>query len=588
MGYGRHGNRSSSPGVGQADDPPPRHPGEPVTRRALLPGLVFCLAACGHQSSTAGAVPVSTSAEITAADLETRLRIFADDSMQGRRSGTEGNRKGTDYIAAEAQRIGLSPAGERGGWFQTVPMVNRDIAKETTLEVDDTSYSPWSDFIPRDQGVGARAVDGAQVVFGGVVGDSTELLSHDEAAGKLVVVAVGPDSTGQPSGTVNRAATTALFPTAAGIAVATLDAISPADQAGLRQGSARLALPDSQPATPAFMYVSSRLARALMGGETLAEARVGDPGRTVHGIVRFSESPPPFPARNVVAVLPGGDPTLRGEYVAIGAHNDHEGIAPVAVDHDSLRAVNAVMRPRGANDPSGVTPTAEQQRRITAMLDSLGKIHRPRRDSILNGADDDGSGTVSVLEIAEKLARGPDRPKRSILFVWHTGEELGLLGSDWFTRHPTVPRDSIVAQLNIDMVGRGDAADIAGGGPGYLQMIGSRRLSTELGDIVEETNEKGKFGFDFDYSYDAVGHPDNYYCRSDHYMYARFGIPIAFFSTGAHRDYHQVTDEPQYIDYAKMARVASLVEATALAVADLDHRVVVNGPKPNPWAVCKQ
>jgi hypothetical protein len=557
----------------------------------LASGLAagICLsAACGHPSSAAAPIPTTTSAEITAGDLETRLRIFADDSMQGRRSGTEGNKKGTDYIAAEARRIGLEPAGENGGWFQTVPMVNREISKETALEVNDTSYSPWSDFIPRDQGVGARPVDGAQAVFGGVVGDSTELCSRDQAAGKLVVVAVGLDSTGKPSGTVNRAAMTALFPTAAGIAVATLDAISPTDQVGLRQGSARLALPDSQPATPAFMYVSSRLARALMGGETLAEARVGDPGRTVHGVVAFSEAAPAFPARNVVAVLPGIDPTLRGEYVAIGAHNDHEGIAPQAVDHDSLRGFNAVMRPRGANDPSGLEHTAGQQQRIATILDSLRKVHKPRQDSILNGADDDGSGTVSVLEIAEKMAKGSDRPKRSVLFVWHTGEELGLLGSDWFTRHPTVPRDSIVGQLNIDMVGRGDAADIAGGGPGYLQMIGSRRLSTELGGLVERVNEEGTFGFDFDYTYDADGHPDNYYCRSDHYMYARFGIPIAFFSTGAHRDYHQVTDEPQYIDYAKMARVASLVEATALAVANLDHRVVVNGPKPNPWAVCKQ
>jgi Zn-dependent M28 family amino/carboxypeptidase len=207
---------------------------------------------------------------------------------------------------------------------------------------------------------------------------------------------------------------------------------------------------------------------------------------------------------------------------------------------------------------------------------------------VLNGADDDGSGSVAVLEVAEQLAKGPARPKRSVLFVWHTAEEMGLLGSDWFTRHPTVPRDSIVAQLNVDMIGRGTATDRPGGGPAYLQMIGSRRLSTELGDLIDRVNAEGKHGFRFDYQYDADGHPDNYYCRSDHYMYARFGIPIAFFTTGSHLDYHQLTDEPQYIDYDKMARVASLIGDVALQVADLDHRLVVDKPKPDPEGVCKQ
>ena len=195
---------------------------------------------------------------------------------------------------------------------------------------------------------------------------------------------------------------------------------------------------------------------------------------------------------------------------------------------------------------------------------------------------------MSTLEIAEALASSPDRPKRSVLFVWHTAEELGLLGSDWFTRHPTVPRDSIVAQLNIDMIGRGGATDIKGGGPDYVQLIGSRRLSTELGDLVERVNTEGKHGLAFNYDWDADSHPDNSYCRSDHYMYARYGIPITFFTTGGHLDYHQLTDEAEYIDFAKMARVASLVEDVARQVADLDHRVVVDKPKPDPEGSCKQ
>jgi len=217
---------------------------------------------------------------------------------------------------------------------------------------------------------------------------------------------------------------------------------------------------------------------------------------------------------------------------------------------------------------------------IHVNVDSLRRIRPAHLDSINNGADDDGSGTVAALEIAQNLAAAPVKPKRSILFVWHTGEEAGLLGSRWFTDHPTVPRDSIVAQLNMDMVGRGEAIDLAGGGPNYLQLVGTRRVSTELGDIVEKVNAERKTPFKFDYQYDANGDPNRIYCRSDHYMYARYGIPIA--------DYHQVTDEVQYINYEHMERVAEFVKDIAVRVANLDHRPVVDKPVGSPTAACVQ
>jgi Zn-dependent M28 family amino/carboxypeptidase len=206
----------------------------------------------------------------------------------------------------------------------------------------------------------------------------------------------------------------------------------------------------------------------------------------------------------------------------------------------------------------------------------------------MNGADDDGSGTVAVLEIAEAMALSNDKPKRSMLFVWHVAEELGLIGANHFTRNPTLPRDSIVAQLNIDMIGRGGPGEEAGGGPGYLQLIGWRRLSNQLGDVIESVNKTRKQPFTFDLKYDATGHPEQFYCRSDHYMYARYGIPIAFFSTGGHGDYHQVTDEPQYVDYTKLLNVTQLIHDAGKAVANLAQRPVVDGPKPNPEAQCRQ
>jgi len=189
------------------------------------------------------------------------------------------------------------------------------------------------------------------------------------------------------------------------------------------------------------------------------------------------------------------------------------------------------------------------------------------------------------------------KPKRSMIFIWHVGEEEGLFGSEYFTDHPPVPRDSVVAELNIDMIGRGGAGDVTGnrmdrsrirGGPDYLQLIGSRRLSSELGNLAEAVNLAGGRPLRFDYSMDANGHPQDIYCRSDHWSYARYGIPIIFFTTGGHADYHQLTDEPQYIDYDRLTRVTSFVAALAARVADLDHRVAVDQPVVGPKGECRQ
>lgn len=305
---------------------------------------------------------------------------------------------------------------------------------------------------------------------------------------------------------------------------------------------------------------------------------------------RFSANAPTGTARNVIAVIRGSDPALRDEFVAIGAHNDHVGTRPDALDHDSLRAYNLELQRRGAPiwDRRLSAWRAALRDSIRINVDSLRRIRPVRRDSVYNGADDDGSGTVAVLEIAEAIAAMPVKPKRSILFVWHTGEEAGLLGSKWFADHPTIPRDKIVAQLNIDMVGRGGAADIAGGGPRYLQLMGSRRISTELGDLIEQVNSTEKMPFSIDYSWDANGHPERIYCRSDHWNYARYNIPITFFTTGLHADYHQLTDEPQYIDYDHLMRVTQLVRDVAVRVANLDHRPRIDKPVTDPTAACVQ
>ena len=519
-----------------------------------------------------------TTAAITATDLMTHLYIIADDSMMGRQAGTVYNTKGTDYIASQLKKFGVRPGGENGTYFQNVGILNVTVSTTKPLTVDGQNFTATKDFIPRQ----AHPFNGEQVIFGGRFGD-TSWITPDQAAGKIVVLATPLRPDGKPTWFNMRQPISVRYQRSAGIAVVGMDGMTEGDWKPLLEIAQLLDDPAAEPqdllAPFGFMYVTKAMANAMMGA-SIDGMKPGTLGKTMTGAPAF-DSVRAVPGRNVIGIIDGSDPKLRGEYVAMGAHNDHIGFQPVAVDHDSLKAFNAVALPEGADSvPRTMTPDM-----IVAFREHLQKLREanpPRKDSIYNGADDDGSGTVSVLEIAEAFAKNPVKPKRSLLFVWHTGEELGLFGSTFFTDHPTVPRDSIVAQLNLDMVGRGGAADVTGktkliiqdrrivgggeeihGGPDYLQLVGSRRLSTELGDLVETVNKTEKKPLKFDYSIDADGHQSSIYCRSDHYSYARYGIPITFFTTGGHSDYHQLTDEPEYIDYEHMARVATLVKDIA-------------------------
>jgi hypothetical protein len=559
-----------------------------------VPNLLAFLLLVPAAASAQTALPLThaprpTVPAITAADLMTRLYVYAADSMMGRRAGTPYNLKATAYIAEEARRMGLVPAGDGGTYFQNVPLVRETVDSTSTLASGGVVLRVFTDFLPRRLGSGThRSLGGVRAVYGGPL-DRADSLPASAARGRLVIFSLPP---GQVR--VNQRALVRRLGDAAGLAVTGLELIPPQFLTRLREPTVTLAEPAGAESTLMVLQVTTRAAQVLLGAplDSLRAGALG-PAITAH-LVLTSE---PAPARNVVALVRGGDPALRGEVVAIGAHNDHLGVG-AALDHDSIRIFNHLVRPEGADDGRN-QPTAAQQAEVDSLLAAYRAAHpgADRPDSIYNGADDDGSGTVSVLEIAQRIATLPVKPKRSILFVWHTGEELGLLGSRWFTDHPTVPRDSIVAQLNIDMIGRGDSADQVGrttdgvamyGSPDLLFLVGSRRLSTELGDLVERVDRADHHGLALNYAFDADGHPSNIYCRSDHYSYARYGIPVVFFTTGLHEDYHQVTDEPEYIDYAHMARVAAFIEDVAVHVADLDHRVVVDHPKPDPEGACRQ
>ncbi|MBS1703347.1 MAG: M28 family peptidase [Armatimonadetes bacterium] len=240
--------------------------------------------------------------------------------------------------------------------------------------------------------------------------------------------------------------------------------------------------------------------------------------------------------QNIVAIVEGSDPKLKSEYVAFGAHYDHIGWNP------NLKG-----------------------------------------DQIFNGADDDGSGTCSILNIAEAALKAPARPKRSLLFVWHCGEEKGLWGSAYFNQHPTVPKENIVAQLNIDMIGRSKPAGNTNPlnktltGPNAVYVIGTTMMSTRLGEIVHGVNAK-YLKIDYDKQYDDPKDPNRFFYRSDHYNYAKNGIPICFWFDGEHEDYHRVGDEVSKIDFNKMQNVARTVFVTGVTVANEATRPKVDKP----------
>ena len=320
----------------------------------------------------------------------------------------------------------------------------------------------------------------------------------------------------------------------------------------------------------------TRPAAAKLFGKGVDQLSIGDAGQPVSAQWSYDWRLSDTPARNVVAIKPGADPALAAEYVLLGAHNDHMG-SNAPVDHDSLRAVNMVTRRQGANDPV-CRPTADQQRRIDSLIARARSIRPIRRDTIMNGADDDGSGTVALLEIAERFAA--EKPARSIIFVSHQGEEAGMLGSRWFVEHPTVPLKDIVAAHNIDMLGKGRVEEVKYGGPASIQTLGARRLSREFGDVIDSVNAVRKEVMAIDKSWDVTANPMNRFCRSDQVNYVVNNVPVTYFSHGYSLDYHQATDEPQYVDYEHSARSSRFVHDIMMALATRKTRPVITGNDP--------
>ncbi len=531
-------------------------------------------------------------ATITPDDLAAHLYVFASDYFEGRETATRGQRLAATYLAGQYRKMGLAPKGTvetdapyaPAAYFQPFDLNGRRLSEaRLTVQVDGKTAAASTFSAETHDGQMYLAWGNLEQNEGGVVfagyGISDPDLGYDDyaalsaagidVAGKWMVVLADeplsgkdqsllPTDGGTPSAwttqpfTKIRSAFNAGGP--AGILIVGdlgPRGVNVAERAAQRAGAlkedvGRLSLEEAgegRPFPPLYV-VSSALANQILAptGQTvdalkkqidasLEPAVMDVPGVSLQSQIAFEAFT--TNSENVLAFIEGSDPTLKNEVVVVSSHYDH----------------------------IGIDATAEG-------------------DQINNGADDDGSGTVAILEIAEAFAKARQDgygPRRSILFLNVSGEEKGLLGSRYFTdTEPVVPLENIVTNLNIDMIGRYDPSHPTGS-TNYVYIIGSNLISQELHNINDRVNELTGTALELDERFNSKDDPNQFYRRSDHWNFGKHGIPFIFFFTGTHDDYHGVGDEPEKIEYDRMARIARLIFATAWQVSNQDAPPAVSG-----------
>jgi hypothetical protein len=472
---------------------------------------------------------------ITPQDVQRRIGILADDSMLGRATPSPQLEEVAAYVAAEFKRFGLKPGGENGTYFQRYAITQSriDTAKSRVAFSGRTAatLTPGVDVnVLRVAPLPKKALAGPVVLFAGTPDEANPLAGADvKGAWVAQVVTATPEGVNLNFQWVQSALR-------AGAIGALFISDRPDAQWQNRLGRAFAlsaefagdAVPDSV-ALPGLIEIRDAQATALLGVNAAAvrqqnvwSARRLD-GVTVSFDVR-EQVMVQASAPNAIGILEGSDPILKSQYVFFTGHMDHIG-----------------------TPSSGEGCTARGA------------------DSICNGADDDASGTTAVLEAAAAFAQLQPRPKRSLVFMTVSGEERGLWGSRWYSEHPTVPLASTVADLNTDMVGRNWKDTIA--------VIGK-----EHSDLGATLNRIGAAHPELHMTpIDDIWPQENFYFRSDHYNFARKGVPILFFFNGTHPDYHQVGDSPDKIDAEKESRIIKLVFYLGLDIANAADK-----PKWNP------
>ncbi len=463
---------------------------------------------------------------ITKEDLSDHLSIIASDAMEGRETGERGQKMAAAFIADHFRRIGLEPVvPTKGGmsYYQRFDL-DRSEPASTYIMVNGKKLISGEDIVYS----GKKHMDKENTIGLVFAGNGTiEDLAKVNVKDKAILANCLGCGYNEWRGIMTRAENAGARLSVI-VAADTPDTFQQVISTGNRyfmRTRMGLSAPDESDGT---YIISAAIAEQITGTKIeklKASAESGSLKKIkqssfTYQSTRDSES---IPTENILGYLEGSD--KKEELVVITAHYDHIG-------------------KRGVN--------------------------------INNGADDDGSGTSAVLEIAEafiEAKKNGNGPRRSMLFMLVTGEEKGLLGSEYYAEHPIFPLANTVVDLNIDMIGRVDPQHEEN--PNYIYLVGSNRLSTELHEISEQVNETFT-KFDLDYTYNDENHKDRIYYRSDHWNFAKNNVPIIFYFNGTHEDYHQPTDTIDKIEFDLLTKRARLVYYTAWVLSNRDDRPVVD------------
>ena len=508
------------------------------TVRAVLTAVCLTIATLTAQPAGTGVVQES--------DLRRYLTYLSSDELMGREVFTEGYGVASQYVADELKALGVRPLGDHGTYFQMVAVKDVKVTNEN------------SSVTVTVNGISKTFKSGGGVQFAAPVGgkqilnfDAATFLNyaidrkdHNDFSGKNVLGKAVIWSSTAPSGLgtdalglISPDARTRhlLLETFAGASIAYAPNL-PAVETTLRtvENFNRMMPPEMTGNDEFFAFLLSGKPGQFEAFKVAAGAGAPLPAISLAGVKLSFNLDATYDVvntrltRNVVGMVEGADSALKNTYVMFGAHLDHVGAA-----------TNSAGR---------------------------GRVNNPiETDKIWNGADDDGSGSAGMLGIAKGFATGP-KPKRSVVFVWHTGEEAGLYGSLYNADFPVVPLENVVTELNIDMIGRDRDNDSKFSNTVYV--IGADRISTDLHNAVVRTNSAEKKPLTLDFEYNDPTDPEGFYYRSDHFSYAAKDIPIAFFFTGTHPDYHANSDSVEKIHFDKMTRIAQMIFQAGFNIAN--------------------
>lgn len=490
---------------------------------------------------------------VTAEGMKKNLTVLASDEYEGRETGQKGQKMSAEYIKKYYQELGIKPyasAQLKDGYQQSFPLAVFN-PQEVKISTGARKFEPNTDYFSWANTIGDTTIQIDKIEFCGYGINTVVYNDYDKinVKDKAVLILDGEPYKADGKSMISQSAEPSMWggnfrtkqAEAKKLGIKYLLIADKNLQASYtkfehRITSTRMSIGSrSEPNYPLIIYVSQEMANELLGGKNSISSiteKIGKSGKPVHMEIKkpltleISQKKYGISAENVMAYLEGSD--LKDEVIVLSAHYDHLGI------HD-------------------------------------GKVY--------NGADDDGSGTVAIMQLARAFAEAKRQgkgPRRSLLFLNVSGEEKGLLGSEYYSEHPVLPLEKTVCDLNIDMIGRLDADHP--NNPNYVYLIGADKLSKDLHNISEAAN-KTYTKLELDYRYNDESDPNRYYYRSDHYNFAKNGVPVIFYFNGVHADYHQETDEVSKIDFNKMEKITRLVFFTAWDVANRTDRIKIDAKK---------